>query len=218
MSNRQFKIRLYVTNIIIFATTLVYILDKYVLLSGWDYYGTDGVASKILGLCGGDVFAALCYDVESIAEGEWWRVITFLFPHVFLLHFAVNMLALYKTGNVTEEKIGGLWVLVLFFAIGIADQLLTDRILSTDNAAFISGGASGSVFGFIGLLIAFSLKEKGFVKSNFKLGWIIFLALYGVLFTYPMGIWTIVTHNLGVIIGFAAGMLLKPRKKATEID
>lgn len=205
------KVRVHVTNLVLFITVVVYLLDKYIISSGWDYFGTEGVFSKIIGLCGGDVYSALSYSSSAIIAGEMWRLFTFLFPHIFLPHILVNMVAFYKVGNVLEDHLGGWKILLLFFVIGILDQLLADALVDIGSEASLSGGASGSIFGFIGILSAFSIRRKGFIKENFPRGWVLYLAFYGLFFTYTMGTWTMAAHNIGWILGILVGLLLPKR-------
>lgn len=79
-----------------------------------------------------------------ILQGEWWRLITPIFIHGSLLHFAFNAYALYSLGGEIERFYGGGRFLVLFFYAGLAGSAAS-FVLSP--AASV--GASGAIFGLI---------------------------------------------------------------------
>jgi membrane associated rhomboid family serine protease len=83
----------------------------------------------------------------GIADGEWWRIVTSGFLHVNVIHIALNMLALYRLGQLVEPVLGR-----LRFALAYAACLLTGSlgalIVSPDRATV---GASGAVFGLMGV-------------------------------------------------------------------
>lgn len=96
-----------------------------------------------------------------IDDGQWWRLITPMFLHIGWFHFAINMFALWSLGPLVERMYGSFRFLVIYLVGGI--------IASTASYAFsdsISAGASGALFGLVGALLYFGLRDRSlFMKT-----------------------------------------------------
>ena len=95
-------------------------------------------------------FAARLYDgtLYTTDGGDWYRLITSGFLHFGIIHIAFNMYLLYILGQMLEPAIGRVRFGLVYLAGllgGSAGSLLLDG-----NA--LAGGASGAVFGLMGLL------------------------------------------------------------------
>jgi membrane associated rhomboid family serine protease len=120
----------------------------------------------------------------SVAEGEWYRLLTCGFLHANLVHIGFNMLILFFLGRLLEPALGTPRFLVLYFASLLAGSL--GALVLDPNALTL--GASGAVFGLaaatfiiargrgmealasqIGFLIVFNLVWS-FVGSNISVG------------------------------------------------
>lgn len=202
------------TNMLILINTVVYILDKYIL--NWDggMFVSPGIVEQILGFCGGDLYMFLCYYDGCLTTGEIWRSVSFLFVHLFVLHLAVNMVAFYIVGNRVEKEYGSAFVIISFFLIGILNLFATNALPFLDTADSVTGGASGAVFGFVGIAAARWFLDKS-TRSEYTKKQKVFLIIYGVVFTYFMGDWTMCCHNIGFAIGLALGIVLFKAKKST---
>ena len=75
-------------------------------------------------------------------DGQWWRLGSALFLHFGLLHLSLNMWALWDGGRLVERLYGTLRFTVLYFASGLAGNLVS-LLVQGDRA--VSGGASGAV-------------------------------------------------------------------------
>ena len=199
------KENLTVTNGLIILCIIVYILDKYILVYDGGMFETPGVLQSILGLCGGDVFYALAFKQGCIAAGEPWRTVTSLFIHLFILHLVVNMIGLGIAGNHIEKQKGKGIVLLVFLLTGIISMIVTNALpfLQEENA--LSGGASGGVFGLMGFAFVPCLFDKAEFK-HYRKAEIIYLIFYGIAFTYFMGTWTMLCHNIGFVSGILLGL------------
>jgi rhomboid protease GluP len=82
---------------------------------------------------------------ELIAAGEWWRLVTPIFIHGSLLHFAFNAYALFNLGRDIEAVYGPWRYLMLFFYAGVCGT-----VASMFFSAAPAVGASGAIFGLIG--------------------------------------------------------------------
>ena len=90
--------------------------------------------------------------LEYIIEGEWYRLITAMFLHGSVDHFFSNMLLLFCLGMVMERKIGMIRFSILYLLTGIIGNLFSCAHEYVSNVFYISYGASGAVFGLIGVL------------------------------------------------------------------
>lgn len=84
-----------------------------------------------------------------IVQGEWWRLVTPVFLHGGLLHIGMNTWVLLDLGPMVENLYGRAkyWVMYLLCGIGGAVGSFLWRPYS------LSIGASGAIFGLIGVLI-----------------------------------------------------------------
>ncbi|QUE85088.1 rhomboid family intramembrane serine protease [Exiguobacterium alkaliphilum] len=96
-----------------------------------------------------------------IDEGEWWRLLTPMFLHIGWFHFGINMFALWSLGPLVERMYGSPRFVIIYLLAGI--------IASTASYAFsdaISAGASGALFGLVGALLYFGIRDRSlFMKT-----------------------------------------------------
>jgi membrane associated rhomboid family serine protease len=78
-----------------------------------------------------------------VADGEWYRVLTYGFLHSSLIHIGFNMFALYILGRLLEPGIGTPRFVAVYFA-SVFGGALGALLLSPDS---LTVGASGGVFG-----------------------------------------------------------------------
>lgn len=85
-------------------------------------------------------------ESSYIAMGEWWRIIAPIFLHNGLLHLGFNSMALYVFGPMMENTLGTWRFLLVYMTAGIMGVLA-----SCLWSVSISVGASGSIFGLLGV-------------------------------------------------------------------
>lgn len=90
------------------------------------------------------------YTPLIIDEGQWFRIFSPIFLHAGLIHYAINMAALWFIGGAVEQTHGIINAMVLFFIPGIGGNILSSICLPQ----YISVGASGGIFGLIGGCLA----------------------------------------------------------------
>lgn len=111
---------------------------------------------------------------------QWWRFIAPMFLHVNLIHLLVNMYSLMMIGPFVEKLYGSakfvaFWVLTGICGL-IASYLTVRPQLATNPfARFIfkledvpSAGASGALFGLVGVLFVFGIKFRRELPEGFK--------------------------------------------------
>jgi rhomboid protease GluP len=115
-----------------------------------------------------------------IQAGEWWRFVTPMFIHVNLPHLLVNMYSLWVVGPYVERLYGSAKFVVFWVLTGIAGVVgsyLTVRPNMPGNflGRFFfkphdvpSAGASGALFGLVGVLFVFGIKFRHELPEGFK--------------------------------------------------
>jgi len=140
-----FKTDFRVTSTIIYVCILFYVLSALPALLSGNIYDADSLSLIRLGA-----------NVQELVEsGEYFRLLTAIFLHGGIIHLFFNMYALYSIGNFIETYFGRSKYFAVFIITGIAGSLVS--YLFTRG---FSVGASGAVFGLLGLLLAQKLKRK----------------------------------------------------------
>jgi rhomboid protease GluP len=111
---------------------------------------------------------------------QWWRFVTPMFVHVNLPHLLVNMYSLWIVGPYVEKLYGSAKFVVFWVLTGVAGVVasyLTVRPGSVVSpiGRFIfkqgdvpSAGASGALFGLVGVLFVFGIKFRHELPEGFK--------------------------------------------------
>lgn len=99
-------------------------------------------------------FGALVH--HRVWQGEYWRLVTPMFLHIGLLHFAFNTYALLIVGRAVERLLGTLPFLILYLGSGVCGAI--GSLLFTRG---ICAGASGAIFGLLGALLALEYLASG---------------------------------------------------------
>lgn len=149
----------------------------------------------------------------KLLEGEWYRVITYLFLHSGIEHLMNNMMMLYFLGNALEHYIGKVWYVVLYFFSGII-AAIGSVLYNTEYPICV--GASGAVFGIIGAMLWLVLKNRGTLQgiSKKRMLFFVFLSVYGG-FT-SQGVDN-AAHITGLFAGFLFTMVITIIEKKGEV-
>ena len=111
---------------------------------------------------------------------QWWRFVTPMFVHIDILHLLMNMFSLLILGPFVEKLYGSAKFVVFWVVTGIAGTVgsyLTIRPSLAHGAlgSFIfhatdvpSAGASGALFGLVGVLFVFGIKFRRELPEGFK--------------------------------------------------
>jgi membrane associated rhomboid family serine protease len=108
----------------------------------------------------------------SVAEGEWYRLLTSGFLHASIFHIGFNMFALYFLGRILEPGIGTPRFVALYLASLLAGSL--GALLLDPDALTI--GASGAVFGIFGATFVIA-RHRGIDNLAASVGLILVLNL-----------------------------------------
>jgi membrane associated rhomboid family serine protease len=113
-------------------------------------------------------------------QHQYWRLVTPIFIHVNLIHVAVNMYSLWVIGPWVEKLYGSAKFTVFWIVTGIAGVVgsyltvypesnpgvLTSFLIRSVDVP--SAGASGALFGLVGVLFVFGLKYRRELPEGFK--------------------------------------------------
>jgi rhomboid protease GluP len=112
-------------------------------------------------------------------QHQWWRFVTPMFVHINLAHLLVNMYSLWIVGPYVEKLYGStkfVFFWVLTGIAGVVGSYLTVRpSLAVGPLRFLfkgndvlSAGASGALFGLVGVLFVFGIKFRHELPEGFK--------------------------------------------------
>lgn len=152
-------------------------------------------------------------QTELIVSGQWFRLFSPIVLHAGLIHYFLNMLALWFIGGAVEKSHGIINGAVLFVLPATGGNILSAIFLPQ----YITVGASGGIFGMIGACIAdiilnwnvlfIKMDEETNMKCRYALvlGWLVFDIVINCL----IGLTPFVdnfTHLGGMIYGLLCGI------------
>jgi rhomboid protease GluP len=146
-------------------------------------------------------------DNSLIANGEVWRLLTSMFLHIGLMHLFFNSYALYIFGIEVERLYGNARFVVIYLLAGLWGSLISFAF-----GPNLSAGASGAIFGLLGVMLAFFRRHRELFGDSGRrqvinlLGIAVFNLVLG--FTVP-GIDNL-AHLGGLVSGAILGWLLAP--------
>ncbi len=177
-----------------FSWTISIILVNFIILLSIEFLG------------GPNIYNLLKFGGQYgpfVSTGDWYRIVTAIFVHAGWIHLLFNMYALYYLGILVEGIYGPSKLLVVYFSSGIIGNLLSEVFYYSSPSV----GASGAIFGLVGLLLAATYFRNDFPPTIKR-------ALYILLL--PMVIFNIVygfipgtdINNAAHLGGFGTGLLL----------
>ncbi len=128
-----------VTILLIAFNIIVYLL---MVFSGVNFFSPTAADALAWGGC----------NSTTILHGEPWRLVSAMFIHFGIFHLLMNLYALYDLGSTLERIIGKVRFITVYLATGIFGGLIS-QIWHLEIYT-VEAGASGGVFGIIGVLIA----------------------------------------------------------------
>ena len=137
----------------------------------------------------------------AIAQGEWWRVVTAIFLHGSFTHILFNAFSLFVFAPDLERLVGKWRFLIIYFASGLAGNILTYIV---QGPTYASVGASGAIFGVFGAYAALVY----YTRNNFpQLKQVILpLLIVSVIMTFLSPGTNATAHIGGLATGFVIGL------------
>ena len=162
-------------------TIIFLVANLFVFLLMWE---SSGLESDVLWTAFPEpvliAYGAKLNSLINAPNNQWWRFIAPMFIHINLIHLLVNMYSLMMVGPFVEKLYGSakfvfFWVVTGIFGL-LASYLTVRPQLATNSfARFIfksedlpSAGASGALFGLVGVLFIFGIKFRRELPEGFK--------------------------------------------------
>jgi len=177
-------------NLAVFVVGLT--MGENAVSGGSDQLTIDG------GLLGGGFLST--GELIGVDAGEWYRIVTGGFLHSGILHVGFNMYLLYLMGRILEPALGRVPFAVAYFFSLLAGAF--GVLLLDPNQLTV--GASGAVFGLMGVLVVFQ-RSRGQSIMDSGLGGLLILNL---VLTFAVSNISIGGHLGGLIGGLIAGWIL----------
>ncbi|MGA8037927.1 MAG: rhomboid family intramembrane serine protease [Candidatus Acidiferrales bacterium] len=168
--------------------------------------GLGGISGGVLQVFG----ASLPWPMDLQAFP--WRLIMPTLLHGGLLHIGFNMWVLMDVGPQIEELYGSGRYLFIYFFTGVGAYLVSGFF-----GRHMSIGASGSLLGLIGVMLAITTKREGeHIRAlrNQLIKWVVYIAIMGFMMS-GIDNWA---HGGGLVTGFLVGKIMVDRLPMTPSE
>lgn len=195
------------TPIITLACITVYVLSLVVDPAGalrprgpFEIFSPSGRALQMLGATGSFPWA----------RGEWWTLFTAIYLHGGILHILFNVLWIRQLGPAVEEMYGPARFFVIFTVSGVAGFVVSNLL-----GVPLTVGASGSIFGLLGAMVAFGRRRGGAFGAMILRQYAQWAIMMFILGFFMSGVNNL-AHAGGFLGGLAAGLVLSLAERRTE--
>src|SRR6185295_5633574 len=134
--------------------------------------------------------------------GRWWTLLTAIYLHGNVLHILFNVLWIRQLGPAIEQLYGPSRLVIIFTVAGVTGFLASNML-----GLPLTIGASGSIFGLLGAIVAFGQKRGGTFGTMIlrQYGqWALILFIFGF---FMSGV-NNVAHAGGFVGGFLTGLAM----------
>lgn len=181
-----------VTPVLVVINVLVYVIGVFIFETSGSY----------------ELEYKLAINVKAIADGgEYYRFITAMFTHFGIAHLFGNMVILIALGARVENIVGKINYLLMYIGTGLAAGLVSYIECYIHNSYDYAAGASGAIFGLLGVLVAIAVRNKGRVKDLTVFNMLLLMVLTVINGQFTEGIDN-VAHIAGFVAGVIAGVVL----------
>ena len=159
---------------------------------------------------------------SNIFVGKYvWTFLTSMFMHAGFFHLFVNMLSMFFIGGLVEKIIGAKRFLYFYLASGLFAGLffvLMSKFVFVNDFGVFAVGASGALFGLVGLLVLLTPNLPVYVmfipipiKMKYAApGLLLVLWLVSIAGNVPIGN---TAHLGGLLLGLGYGLYLRKKYK-----
>jgi membrane associated rhomboid family serine protease len=161
-------------------TIIFLIANLFVFMLMWSSSGLKNTALMEFSYPVLIAYGAKLNSLIDARPHQWWRFVTPIFIHVNLIHLMVNMYSLWMIGPYVEKLYGSAKFVVFWVVTGIAGVMASYLTVRPDMqvsslwrflfkaADSPSAGASGALFGLVGVLFVFGIKFRHELPEGFK--------------------------------------------------
>lgn len=142
----------------------------------------------------------------QLLEIEPWRLASACWVHFGIVHIVMNMVGLIHLGRVAEPAIGSVRFIIAYVVSGVLGFAVTVVwVMFVPSAGGMTAGASGAIFGMLGLVLGFLWRRK---DTRFK-SLLVQTLIYVVIFAFIPQI-NNSAHVGGMLVGAVFGALFAP--------
>lgn len=146
-----------------------------------------------------------------VLGGEYWRLLSAMFMHVWLLHLFWNSWAMFGWCAGIERLVRSAWFAFAYLSTGIAASAA-----SLIGHPVVSAGASGAGFGMIGVTLAILYRRAGgwdpFMADPFVKQVLINTAIWVVIGLTALSNMDNYAHLGGFVFGIPCGLIVEGRR------
>jgi rhomboid protease GluP len=151
---------------------------------------------------------------QAIVDGQLWRLVTAMFLHVDLFHIGFNSYALLAFGPQVERPYGQFRFLLMYSLSGLGGSALSFLL-----SPYPSVGASGAIFGLIGVMGAYLYRYRDRIGAGrTRLTNLIGVAAYNLFYGFVVPSVDNWGHIGGLLVGLVLGWFLAPRYEVVQTD
>src|SRR5436190_1422772 len=191
-------------NIVTGGTVIMYVLSLVMSREGNQIGLTpNNVALQVLGASGA---------APVFGRHWWWTVLTAGWLHGNLIHIFFNVMWIRQLGPEIANLYGAGRMVIIYTVAGIIGFTMSSVFglfgIPYFGAAFITVGASASIFGFLGALVHYGKRTGSSHARQMGLQYALFMGIMGFVFSgVDNG-----AHLGGFIGGYVASMVMDPLK------
>jgi rhomboid protease GluP len=115
----------------------------------------------------------------DIVTLEPWRLLSAVFVHIGVLHFVFNMFGLVDLGRLAEPIVGSARLAIAYVVTGIVGFGTTIAMSLVTQQGSGTAGASGALFGIMGVILGFLIRRRDPRWKDFMLRAVLFSLLFG---------------------------------------
>ncbi len=148
--------------------------------------------------------------------GEYWRLLSYCFLHLGLIHILFNGWALWDLGRLAERLWGPRQIFATFVLTGIVGGFFSFAYNMALGHPSNSAGASGSLCGILGLLLGAYYKKKyqiGEYLGSQLVRWAVMILVFGLVAGADNA-----AHIGGMLSGAALGYFLSPTSHSKTLE
>ena len=181
--------------------TTLFLIGSFVLIFVVDAFVLNGILLEVGQLS----------QSKVLMHNEWWRVLTASFLHLGLAHLLLNVVTFYFAGIFLEPIIGS----ARFCATYIICNMVTHVVFSFTWVFERSVGGSAGLYGLVGVLLIYYIKDKNlFAKHQKNIG-VYWLAAYCGIGT-SRGFDALIPHIIGFVCGVLLGLVFTTKMEAKQ--
>lgn len=164
----------------------------------------------LLLICNYKIDAILGLNVEQLlniggvtGSSPLSTILFAMFAHYSLIHFLVNMVILVLLSRTIKANFTPMTYLYVYLLSGVIGNLITRDF----NPNVVSIGASGGIFGLVGITLICALSKRKYPDLNEMFMFIFITAIVFVVGTFFSPMANLTTHIVGFVIGCISGVI-----------